>query len=124
MSLDPKKNGIADPRELAARLRQRITFERSVETTDGAGGVSRSFTEVATVWAEIIPQTPSISDEKYLYGQMQSSITHRILLRYRNDITTAMRVRYAGRCFNLRVMINVGEADMLLELLAEEGVAS
>jgi len=124
MSLNISRNGIADPRELAARLRQRITFEEPVETPDGAGGYTRSFTEVATVWAEMVPYAPSLGGERNLDRQLQEQVTHRVLIRYRDDITPAMRIHYAGRYFNIRTVINVNEANVLLHLLAEEGVAS
>lgn len=124
MSLDQIRNGIADPRELASRLRQRITFQEPVETPDGAGGYTRSFSDVATVWAEMLPYAPSLGGERLQGRQLQEQVTHRVLIRYRADITTAMRIYYAGRYFNIRSVINVNEANVLLHLLAEEGVAT
>lgn len=124
MSLNQSRNGIADPRELASRLRQRITFQEPVETPDGAGGYARSFSDVATVWAEMVPYAPSLGGERLHDRQLQEQVTHRVLIRYRGDITTAMRIHYAGRYFNIRTVVNVNEANVLLHLLAEEGVAT
>lgn len=42
---------MSDPGE----LRHRLTLEAPVETPDGAGGVTRSFATVATLWAAVTP---------------------------------------------------------------------
>ena len=36
-------------------LRRRLTLEEPVETSDGAGGVTRGYVAVATLWAEVTP---------------------------------------------------------------------
>lgn len=113
----------ADARDLASRLRQRITLQQAQETADGAGGSSRSWSDVATVWAELVPYRVSRGDERVLAEQLQAEVTHRVSLRYRSDVTVDMRISYAGRLFNIRSVTNVGEADVLLDLLVEEGVA-
>lgn len=39
-------------------------------------------------------------------------------------MTTAMRLKFGARVFNIRAVINRGERNRLLELLCEEGVAT
>ena len=109
-----------DPRELAARMRQRVTIEQPSESSDGAGGAVISWTSVATVWAEVMPLR-SGNVEVLFAGQLEARGTHRITIRYRDDVDTSMRVSYAGRVFNIRRIHNVSEANVMLELLVEEG---
>lgn len=111
-----------DARELASRLKQRITIEQPTESADGAGGTTRSWSTLATVWAELVPLR-SGRGESLVNRQLTAEVTHRITIRYRADVTTAMRVSYGGRVFNIRKVTNVGEAKVTLEMLAEEGVA-
>ena len=36
-------------------LNRRLVLEAPVETADGAGGVARSFNEIATLWVSVTP---------------------------------------------------------------------
>jgi SPP1 family predicted phage head-tail adaptor len=104
-----------------SRLRQRLTLQEEIEIPDGAGGFTRSWQDIADLWAEIIPFT---GREKLFAGQLQSQISHRILLRYRSGITAGQRLVFENRAFNIRYLFNTAEADETLEILAEEGVAA
>ena len=83
------------------------------------------------LWAEIIPITTSgagnrrsSGKEILMAGQVQSEISHKILLRYQDGITPAMRLLYESRVFNIRYVANSGERRNTLELLVQEGVAT
>lgn len=107
--------------ELASRLRHRVTLQQPSETPDGAGGVTRTWQDVATLWAEIEALSANESVEA---ARLVSGITHRITLRYRSGVTAQMRVSFDGRVFNIRSVTNLLERDIILEVLAEEGVAT
>jgi len=113
-----------------SRLRHRLTLQEEVQTPDGAGGYSRSWQDVAHVWAEIIPLVGSGSSAKgsgkeaLFAGQLQASISHRILLRYRPGITAAMRLVFENRLFNIHSVANVDERREKLELLVQEGAGT
>lgn len=114
--------GFGDPRELAARMRQRITIQQATETPDTAGGTVRSWGDVAVVWAEVLPLSGG-RIERLFAEQLQAEVTHRMMIRYRGGLDPAMRVLYAGRTFNIRSITNIAEANVMLELMVEEGVA-
>ncbi len=103
----------------SAILRREVTLQSPVEITDGAGGFSVSWSDVATVWADVRPLSGS---EQWMARKLQSAITHRVTLRYRAGVTARMRILYGTRVFNIRTVINIDEANEFLELLAEEGV--
>ncbi len=118
-----RKLSWGDARELASRLRQRITIQAESEAADGMGGSTVSWVNVATVWAELLPlRTGAV--ERLNEFQLSERITHRIVMRYRNDVTAKHRISYAGRVFNIRAVRNVEEQGIILEILAEEGVAT
>ena len=114
----------------ASRLRHRLTLQQEVQASDGAGGYTRSWEDIAELWGEIIPLTGSGSSargsgkETLFAEQMQSEISHRILLRYRSGVTTAMRLQYENRLFNIRMVADINERHNTLELLVQEGVAT
>jgi len=121
MSLHPNTPSWGDPRELAARLTQRVTFQEAVDTPDEAGGSTRNWQDLMTRWAEVMPQRGT---ERLIDGRVQADATHRIVTRFDSNITTALRIIYAGRVFNIRSVTNVAEKNVLMEIAAEEGVAS
>ena len=122
MSIRHTRYGAGNAQALASRLRHRITFQEPNDTADGAGGVTRGWSTVASVWAEVIP-LQSGNDESLLDAEMQSTTRMRITTRYRDDITTDMRILFGSRSFNIRSVVNAEEAGVILEIMAEEGVA-
>lgn len=106
---------------LAGGMRQRIRIEEATLTPDGLGGFTRDWQTVATVWAEI---TTVRGDEYFASGQLASQVTHRIRLRWREGITTAMRVVFGVRIFAIRAVIENDGKKRSLELIVEEGVGS
>lgn len=113
-----------------SRLRHRLTLQQEVQTADGAGGYTRSWSAVADVWAEIQSVSGTASSgsrggKEILYaGQLQSQVTHKILLRYRDGVTPGMRLVFENRAFNIVYLADAGEDWDTLELLVIEGVAA
>lgn len=105
----------------SSRLRHRLTLQEEVMTPDGAGGYARTWENVADIWSEIAPIS---GKERFFAGHIQAQCTHRITLRYRDDITAKHRLVFEERLFNIRSVMNRHEDNELLELLVEEGVAT
>lgn len=99
------------------RMRRRLVMEAPSETADGAGGVARSFVAVATLWAAVEPVAarPDVTADRS--GQ---KVTHRIAIRRRDDITAAHRFVEGTRMFEIRAIVDPGEAGRYLEIEAEE----
>ncbi len=108
------------------RLRHRLTLQQEVKTADGAGGYSRSWTNIADLWAEISPISNRViyGEEKLYAGHIEARISHKITIRYRSGLSTAMRLLFESRVFNIRAISFVNEDKDLVELLVEEGVAA
>lgn len=105
----------------AGSLRHRVTLQSAADTPDGAGGFATVWSNVATLWAAI---EPLAGRERLAAQQLESPLTHRVTLRHRDGVTTAMRVKFGVRVFNIRSVVNRAERDRALELLCEEGVAT
>lgn len=105
----------------SSRLRHRLTLQQVLQTPDSVGGYTASWNDVAQLWAEILPLS---GREKLFAGKIQAQSTHRISIRYRNDISSSHRLVFESRIFNIRAVMNEHERDDMLELLVEEGVAS
>ena len=105
----------------AATLRHRVILQSAAATADSGGGAATVWNDDATLWASIEPLKGA---ERFTAQQLESRLTHRVTLRMRDGVTTAMRLKFGLRIFNIRAVINPGERDRLLELLCEEGVAT
>ena len=89
------RDRIFDPGAFSARL----VLEQPVETPDGQGGVERSFAALATLWAHIQPVVARADEAA---GSTPVTVTHRIWLRCRDDLSGAMRFRKGTRLFAIR----------------------
>ena len=111
-------------RARSARLIHRLTLQSPQLSDNGSGGYDRTWQNVATVWAEIVPlRSNNVRQELYEHGQIQSRVSHEITMRYRADVRADMRMVYDGRFFNIRHVVNEGERGQYLRVFAEEGVA-
>jgi len=104
----------------AGRLRHRVRIERVVETTNAVGGVSRSWRSIAVRWAGIEP----ISAREFMkHDQVNSTVTHRIMLRGGGlEISAKDRIVFGRRVFGILSIINRDERDKVLEIMATEDV--
>ncbi|MEJ5079422.1 phage head closure protein [Ochrobactrum sp. MYb379] len=104
-----------DPGQLTAEL----ALEAMQPVADGMGGYRETWFEIGTVWGRIEPVSTSQRD----FGiRPRPEITHRILVRYRDDISSDKRFRKGGRIFSLRAVHDADERGRYLICLAvEEG---
>lgn len=98
-------------------LRQRIIIQTSTTTTDGSGISTESWTTFATVWASVEPLTMR---EMLSAAATDSKIDTRFIIRYRSGVLPTMRISYDSKYYNITQIINVGERDRELQLLASE----
>jgi SPP1 family predicted phage head-tail adaptor len=97
------------------RLNRRLTLEAPVESADGAGGVTRNYAAVATLWASVEPVT---ARGEVAAAALGAIVTHRIQIRYSADITLRHRFRDGPRIFRIMSMRERG--NRFLDIDAEE----
>lgn len=113
---------MAMPHYHAGMLRHSITIKSrgTLASDSGGGGTYPWDVTKATARAYIKP----LSGREQLHAmQLESPVTHKIVMRYVSGITADMRVELGSRYFNIRAVINVEERNRWLEIMAEEGVA-
>jgi SPP1 family predicted phage head-tail adaptor len=98
-------------------LNRRLTLETPVETPDGAGGVIRAYEPVATLWASVTPLSAHTPRDAEGAG---GTITHRIGVRIRADITTRHRFRDGARVFRIIGLRDRDGRGRFLQIDAEE----
>ena len=100
------------------KLNKRITFQIYQDAKDELGQDCKRYEDYKTVWATI---KPTKATEANFIGKLKPEVTHRIYVRYRDDITADMRIVYHGRLLYLAgPPIDVDEKHELLEIQAEE----
>lgn len=89
-----------------ASLRHRVTLQAPLDTDDGAGGVTTAWSDVATLWAAIVPAGPGSTAERLAAGRIEAAARLRLTIRHRPGLSHAMRF-VAGP----RVLAILGIAD-------------
>jgi len=102
-------------------LNRRITLETLSTTPDGSGGVESTWTNLATVWAQV---TPKGGSEKLHGDQLTPTITYDVTIRYRKDVDASMRVSYEGRKLRINGVIDNAEQHRFLSLSCDEWPAA
>jgi SPP1 family predicted phage head-tail adaptor len=98
-------------------LRHRVTIEAASATGDEAGGETRTWSTFATAWARIEPVE---AREKAVAAHLAGVVSHKVTLRWRDDLTATMRVAYRGRHFRIRTLHDPDEGRRYLVLGCEE----
>lgn len=104
----------------AGTLDRRVTILTRAETVDQTYGTQTvTWTPLATVWANVRDMVPS-RGERLADGVEIANRPCRVRMRYRADVTSAMRLQIGGR--QLRIITQPAELGRRegLELIAEE----
>ena len=97
------------------RLNRRIVIQEKTVTRDAYGGESISWTDVATVWAAVLP----IRGREYVaIREAGAELTTRFVIRHRDGVTPAMRIAYGGGYYNIESVIDSEDGHRFLELMA------
>ncbi len=95
-------------------LTHRVTLQAVTRTPDGGGGFTESWSDLAdapTVYAAIRPLSGA---EVFRFRQVSTEATHRIVIRYRADLTPARRIVHASDVYDI---VSVVDADGRREFL-------
>ena len=103
------------------KMRSRITVQSFTGKTDSFGDPRQDddsqWEDVATLWAAIDPIS---GKEFYAAQQSQSVVSHKVRCRYRDGLTTAMRIKYGSRLFKILSIIDWEERHESLLIMCQE----
>ncbi len=102
-------------------LRTRATLESKSQASDGGGGFSESWSALATVWCAIEPLN---GNEKPSADQIVSFSRARIRIRFRDDVTAALRLSVGSRIFAIENATDPDGKRRWLDLLCVENAPS
>jgi SPP1 family predicted phage head-tail adaptor len=97
----------------AGSLRYRLTIQAIDKTPTTAGETADVWSDIATVWASIDPLD---GRELWIAKQQQATETHKITMRYRDDITAEMRGVCNGTTYHFTSV--VAKRTMHLTIMA------
>lgn len=101
----------------AGLLRHKIMIQSRSSSLDSYGGETVTWTDEADWWADIRPLR---GEELVQAQQIVAKVTHRIIIRHYDGLTTAHRIRFDSRTFDINYIQNVAERDVKDELLCTE----
>lgn len=105
----------------AGSLRDTIIVQRQSAQSDGMGGQAIQWDDLFSTRAQVKP----LSGREALQAmQLQATITHRIYIRFRADLTTADRILLRGQPLQIRSILNIEMRSQWLELSCDQGVAT
>lgn len=84
-------------------LRHRVTLEAPTQTPDDAGGFARSYTPLTQLRAKI--ETRAARDD-FIAEREEQQATHRVTIRWRNDVTQGVRFDHRGRKLLVRSVVD------------------
>jgi SPP1 family predicted phage head-tail adaptor len=83
------------------RLKTRLQIQAPVETDDGQGGVTRSFTTLTTAWAEVTPVSARGGGADVEADAEGTTVKYRILLRSNFTLTLQHRLVDGARIYRI-----------------------
>ena len=85
--------------------------------SDECGGQNIVWSLYKNIWGDIQPVSVVNDNSNYI---SETKITHKIVIRYFNEIDNNMRIIYNNRIFNIKYILNIKEQNKYLEILCEE----
>ncbi len=98
-------------------LRRRLTLETPVRSGDEAAAAAQTWSSLGGVWAAVMPR--SLSEIVTADGQA-ARVSHEIEIRWRSDITAAMRFRDGATIYAIHGVHERDAHRRRLVCLAEE----
>jgi SPP1 family predicted phage head-tail adaptor len=105
----------------SGRLRFRVTIQQPTLIPDGMGGGESAWNDVATVWADVTTTNGNSNMESFTGNQFRTIQYFNVKMRYRNDLTTKMRLLYYGRVLEILSIVNFDERKKEINLYCKEG---
>ena len=98
--------------------RHRVTFQGATVTQDSYGEADKTWSDLCTSWALVQPLK---GRERFAAAQMQYDVDHRIVTRYRSELSAldgGDRATWDGKTFDIKSVIWRDHTKKELEILA------
>lgn len=98
---------------IASLLRERVRIERLTLSDDGYGGQIQSWTELASVFAQVEPIYVG-QNEREIAAQRSANAGYRVRIRLRIDVEASMRIVWKDRILSIHSLHEQGEILSIL----------
>lgn len=103
----------------AGRMRHRVTIQApGLAPASEYGDQATTWADVATVWAEVKPLS---GRELFAAQAVQGEATVKVTMRYRADLTTAMRLLHGSTIYDIHHVPPVAGRENEMILLCSTG---
>jgi SPP1 family predicted phage head-tail adaptor len=102
------------------KLRRRVEVYGKTKTINELNQTTYTDGLKTTIWAEIVPQTGNMQRQQA--ETILTSVTHKIIVRYNagKDFKSSDYIKYKGRRFDIKFILNPFERNETLELFVTE----
>ena len=101
-------------------LRQYIHIQAATQTTDAGGGkTAASWSDITdgAVWASVRPLSLK---EQYQAGQLSTTITHEVIIRYHSALSRSHRLLFGSRALRIETIQNADERGIFQRVMCAE----
>lgn len=99
----------------AGKLDRQVTILKPTKVRTDFGEEDEVYTTLAVVWAQVRPLS---STERYTAFADHSARSNYFRIRYRNDVTPTMRIKYENLEWEIKGITEIGRQDAL-DIFAE-----
>lgn len=99
-------------------MKKRVTIQRRSEVVDEYGSQQIAWTDIATVWAALIPNGGREAPQS---GMVRAVGDFTIMMRYFKGLTPRDRLVYNGRILDIININDLNEMHRDFEIMAREG---
>ena len=98
----------------AGQLDRRITIQNFSETTDNFGQEVKSFSTLASVWANVVEKVGREGED----GDMISATKKvEFIIRYRTDVNEEMRISYNSNIYKIQAIQSADARKAFLKIV-------
>jgi len=101
----------------AGQLDRRITIQTFSETTDTFGQQVKTYSTLASVWANVKEKGGASLGEKEEGDMLASTKRVEFIIRYRTDVNAEMRVSYNSNIYKIQSILNADARKAYLKLV-------
>ena len=106
------------------KLKNSITIQSLSQGADGYGGyASPSYTTVITAFAKITPKSGTQVFSDKTGRQVENPHTHEFLIRYRSGLSTAQRILFGSRTFDIIQINDENDNNNYITIKTKENVS-
>lgn len=102
---------------IIGKLRHYVDLQSATASQNNYGEESKVWATDESIFAQIEP----LRGQQLLeYQQINTELTHRIIIRYTANATSEKRIKWGARIFDISVVRNIEERNIFQELLCKE----